>query len=105
MEYEEQKVMSDLEDSVEEKFTYGFLSNQQRDSQNQLKVGNPADYKNSEDNGPAFEKSKTPKTDNKKANDAPNISKATEKPPGLPTRGILKRAKVSHGKEVDKKGV
>ena len=60
-----------------------------------MKVENPADFKNSEVNGSAFEKS----------NDLPNPEKEKVSPPVLPTRGILKRAKKANSKNEDKKGV
>ena len=105
IEYDGQSNPSDSEESIEEKVSYGFLANQKRNSKNQLKVENPADYKNSEVNGSAFEKPKSQKNENVNFNDLPNPEKGKISPPVLPTRGILKRAKMANSKNEDKKGV
>ena len=101
IEYDGQSNRSDSEESIEEKFSDGFLANQKRNSKNQLKVENPADFKNSEVNGSAFEKPKTEKDEN----DLPNPGKGKVSPPVLPSRGILKRAKNANSKNEDKQGV
>ena len=78
-------------------------------NQNQLNVGNPAEFKNGEDSrSSAFEKNKKPMNYDTQT----FINGITEKNddkeasvPPLPTRGILKRAKLANTKNEDKKGI
>ena len=78
-----------------------------RKTQNQLNVGNPADFKNSEDlNGSAFEKDKNGIIHNdEKIINGLNEKMNGKEIPALPTRGILKRAKLANTKNEDKKGI
>ena len=79
----------------------------ERKTQNQLNVGNPADFKNSEDlNGSAFEKDKNGIIHNdEKIINGLNEKINGKEIPALPTRGILKRAKLANTKNEDKKGI
>ena len=78
-------------------------------NQNQLNVGNPAEFKNGEDtNGSAFEKNKKDMNyDSQKLINGINEKKDDNVTsiPSLPTRGILKRAKLANTKNEDKKGI
>ena len=91
---------SDGEGSGEDKFNYQFISNEQG---NQLKVENPADFKNGEWNGSSFEKSKSLNGVN--VNGIQGDDSVELEPPALPTRGILKRAKIENNKNEDKNGI
>ena len=70
-------------------------------------MGNPADFKNSEDlNGSAFEKDKNGIIHNdEKIINGLNEKINGKEIPALPTRGILKRAKLANTKNEDKKGI
>ena len=78
-------------------------------NQNQLNVGNPAEFKNGEDsNGSAFEKNKKDMNcDSRKLINGINEKKDDKETsiPSLPTRGILKRAKLANTKNEDKNGI
>ena len=73
---------------------------------NQLKVENPADFKNTEGHDRfAFEKIKNDvnSDENKIVN---GLNDGKEAPiPSLPTKGILKRAKLANTNNEDKKGI
>ena len=88
---------SESEGSGEDKFNYQFISNEQG---NQLKVENPADFKNGEWNGSSFEKAKFLNGFN--VNGIQDDDGVELEPPALPTRGILKRAKIENNKNEDK---
>ena len=82
---------------------------QQQKGQNQLKVGNPADFKNSEDHSfSAFEKNQNDANidESKTVNGLNDKHDGKEAPiPTLPTKGILKRAKLANTNNEDKKGI
>lgn len=88
---------SEGEGAGEDKFNYQFISNEQG---NQLKVENPADFKNGEWNGSSFEKAKSLNGVN--VNGIQGDDGVELEPPALPTRGILKRAKIENNKNEDK---
>ena len=91
---------SDGEGSGEDKFNYQFIFNEQG---NQLKVENPADFKNGEWNGSSFEKAKS--LNGVSVNGIQEDDGVELEPPALPTRGILKRAKIENNKNEDKNGI
>ena len=100
----------DSKDAMKDNITRSSSSPyQELRNHNQLKVGNPAEYKNGDhSNGLTFEKSK----DNISRDNGKIVNGLEEKQdhqiapiPTLPTRGILKRAKLANTKNEDKKGV
>ena len=70
-----------------------------------MKVENPADFKNCDVNGSAFEKPNTRRNENEEIDNTQNIDSGKVPPPVLPTRGILKRAKLANSKNESKKGI
>ena len=105
MEYNRPNIFSDGGESGEEKLNTGLYPTQQKKIQNQLKVENPADFKNSEINFATFEKSQTQVKKDKYLNGIQSQNNETLTPPILPTRGILKRAKIANNKNEDKKDI
>ena len=64
---------------------------------------NPADFKNGEWNGSSFEKSKSLNGVN--VNGIQGDDSVELEPQALPSRGILKRAKIENSKNEDKNGI